>query len=209
VDRLKEGLSYVRHSREIFVAILLLGVVSTFALNFQVLIPVLARDVLGGQADVFGFLMASSGVGSLLSSLSIAFGQRPSMRLLVVGAAAVGVGMIGLGISRVLGVSMLLMFLAGWGVIAMAATTNTIIQLNVPDILRGRVMSVYTTVFAGSVPLGGLFSGVVAATAGVPAALTLGGVIALLAAAYVAWALSGGGGLRRPASALRRHVPQR
>jgi predicted MFS family arabinose efflux permease len=209
VDRLTEGLSYVRHSRQIFVAILLLGVVSTFALNFQVLVPVLARDVLGGQADVFGFLMASSGVGSLVSSLSIAFGQRPSMRLLVTGAGAVGVAMIGLGMSRVLPISMLLMFFAGWGVIAMAATTNTIIQLNVPDILRGRVMSVYTTVFAGSVPLGGLFAGSVAAAAGVPAALALGGLIALLAAFYVAWVLSGGEGLRRPASALRRRVPQR
>jgi MFS family permease len=209
VDRLAEGLSYVRHNRQILVAISLLGVVATFALNFQVLIPVLARDVLGGQADVFGFLMAASGIGSLVSSLSIAFGQRPSMRLLVTGAGAIGVAMIGLGLSRALPISMLLMFLAGWGVIAMAATTNTIIQLSVPDVLRGRVMSVYTTVFAGSVPIGGLFAGAVAAWVSVPAALAVGGVIALIAAAYVAWVLSGGGGLKARPSALRRRVPQR
>ncbi|CAN5546682.1 MFS transporter [soil metagenome] len=209
VERLAEGLSYVRHNRQILVAISLLGVVATFALNFQVLIPVLARDVLGGQADVFGFLMAASGIGSLVSSLSIAFGQRPSMRLLVTGAAAIGVAMIGLGLSRALPISMLLMFLAGWGVISMAATTNTIIQLSVPDVLRGRVMSVYTTVFAGSVPIGGLFAGAVAAWVSVPAALAVGGVIALIAAAYVAWVLSGGGGLKARPSALRRHVPQR
>jgi predicted MFS family arabinose efflux permease len=86
---------------------------------------------------------------------------------------------------------MVLMFVAGWGVIAMAATTNTIIQLTVPDVLRGRVMSVYTTVFAGSVPLGGLFAGSVAAAAGVPAALAVGGVLALLAAGVAALRLPG------------------
>jgi MFS family permease len=189
--QLAEGLSYVRHSAPILLAISVLGVVSTFALNFQVLIPVLARDVLFGDADLFGFLMAASGVGSLLSSLSIAFGQRPTLRLLLVGAAAVGVAMIGLGVSRFVPLSLVLMFLAGWGVIAMAATTNTIIQLTVPDVLRGRVMSVYTTVFAGAVPVGGLFAGGVAAVAGVPAALAVGGVLALLAAGVAALRLPG------------------
>ena len=72
------------------------------------------------------------------------------------------------------------MFITGFGVIAMAATTNTTIQLSTPDALRGRVMSVYTTVFAGSVPFGGLFSGFLAAVYGVQVALAAGGVIALL-----------------------------
>ena len=209
LDHLHEGLSYVRRSRPIFVSISLLGVVATFALNFQVLVPVLARDVLGGQADVFGFLMAASGVGSVTSSLSIAFGQRPSMKLLVAGATAIGVAMIGLGLSTWLPLSIVLMALAGWGVISMAATTNTIIQLNVPDVLRGRVMSVYTTVFAGTVPFGGLFAGAVAGVAGVAVALALGGAIALVAAIVVAWGLPGGGALRPLPSVRRRTAPQR
>ena len=203
VGQLGEGLGYVRRSAPIFLSIMVLGVVATVALNFQVLIPVLARDVLGGQADLFGFLMAASGIGSLLSSLSIAFGQRPTLRLLLVGAAAVGVAMVGLGLTTFVPLSMVLMFVAGWGVIAMAATTNTIIQLTVPDVLRGRVMSVYTMVFAGSVPLGGLFAGAVAAAAGVPAALALGGVLALVTVALAAMRLPGD---QRPslAAALRR-----
>jgi MFS family permease len=195
VGQLAEGLRYVRGSAPILLAISVLGVVATVALNFQVLVPVLARDVLGGQADLFGFLMAASGAGSLLSAMSIAFGQRPTLRLLLVGAAACGVAMVGLGISRFVPLSLVLMFVAGWGVIAMAATTNTIIQLTVPDVLRGRVMSVYTMVFAGSVPIGGLFAGSVAAAAGVPAALALGGVLALIAVALAAFRLPGG---RRP-----------
>lgn len=199
LGQLAEGLRYVRQTTTIFLALSVLGIVATVALNFQVLIPVLARDVLGGDADLFGFLMAASGVGSLLSSLSIAFGQRPTMRLLLIGAAACGVAMIGLGVNRFVPLSMVLMFVAGWGVIAMAATTNTTIQLTVPDVLRGRVMSVYTTVFAGSVPLSGLFSGAVAGLAGVPAALALGGILALLTAGLAALKLAGD---RRPLAAL-------
>ena len=180
IDHLVEGLRYVESSRLILISIVVLGVVSTFTLNFQVLIPVLARDVLHGDADTYGFLMAASGLGSLVSALAIAFSLRPTMRLLLAGTAAIGAGFIGLSLVASLPLDLVLMFVVGFGVIAMAATTNTTIQLSTPDALRGRVMSVYTTVFAGSVPFGGLFSGVLAAAAGVQAALAVGGVIALL-----------------------------
>jgi MFS family permease len=192
VDRLVEGLRYVRGEKTIFLAISTLGVVALFALNFSVMIPLVARDLLGGNADTYGFLMAATGVGSLLSALSIAFGARPTMRRLLTGALVVGVSMACLGISRNLYLSLGLMFLAGWGTIAMAATCNTLIQLNVPDVLRGRVASVYTTVFAGSTPFGGLFSGALAAIGGPGAALVVGGLLAVLASLVGFWQVSGG-----------------
>ena len=197
IDRLVEGLRYVRGDTQIFVAISILGIVSTFALNFSVLIPLVARDVLQGDADTYGFLMSATGVGSLLSALSIAFGAKPTMRRLLVGAAVIGLSMIGLGLSRWLPLSLGLMFLAGWGTISMAATCNTLIQLRVPDILRGRVASVYTTVFAGSTPFGGLFSGSLAALGGPPAALVVGGAMALLAAVIGLARVPGGPALGR------------
>jgi MFS family permease len=180
VNHLVEGLRYVRESRLILIAIVVLGIVSTFTLNFQVLIPVLAQDVLHGNADTYGFLMAASGAGSLVSALAIAFVMRPTMRLLLAGTALIGAGFVGLSLVASLPMDLVLMFIVGFGVIAMAATTNTTIQLSTPDALRGRVMSVYTTVFAGSVPFGGLFSGFLAAVYGVQVALAVGGVIALL-----------------------------
>ena len=189
---LAEGLAYVRDTPRVLLPITVLGVVAVAGMNFNVLIPVLARDVLGGGSDTFGFLMAASGLGSLLSSLAIAFGQRPSLKLLVAGAAAIGVALIALGFSRSVPLSMCLMVVLGWGVIAMAATTNTVIQLTAPDELRGRAMSVYTTVFAGSTPIGGVFSGSVAATAGVPAALAVGGVVALVTAGLAGMRLADG-----------------
>lgn len=182
IHQLTEGLRYVRNEPTTRLALAVLGIVATVALNFQVLLPILARDVLGGGAETFGFLMAASGLGSLVSSLAIAFGQRPTLRLLLTGAAAIGLAMLGVSLSRWLPLSMVLMVLAGWGLMAMAATTNTLIQLRTPDVLRGRVMSVYTTVFAGSSPVGGLFAGSLANAAGVAVALAFGGILAILTA---------------------------
>lgn len=186
LGQLAEGLRYVRHTPIVLLAIGLLGVVATAGMNFSVLMPILARDVLGGGAETFGFLMAASGVGSLLSALMIAFGQRPTLRLLLTGAAVFGIGLVGVGLSRSVPLSLALMVVVGWGVIAMAATTNTLIQLTVPDQLRGRVMSVYTTVFAGSTPIGGLFAGTLAAVASAPVAVAVGGLVSVAAAAIAA-----------------------
>jgi MFS family permease len=186
LDRLREGLSYVRNTPVIFLSIVVLGAVATFGMNFNVLVPILARDVLQGDAATFGFLMAASGVGSLASAAMIAYGQRPTLRLLITGAVVFGAALVGLGLSRSFPLSVVLMIVLGWGVIAIAATTNTLIQLTVPDVLRGRVMSVYTTVFAGSTPFGGLFAGIVAAAAGVQAALVVGGAISAFVAAVAA-----------------------
>jgi MFS family permease len=183
VDRLAEGLRYVRNNEQILLAISILTVVSTFAMNFNVLGPLLATNVLHGNADTYGFLMAASGLGSLTGALLIAFGARPTMMRLIAGAAIAGVGLIVLSLSSVFWMDLVLMYIIGWGTISMAATCNTIIQLNVPDVLRGRVMSVYTTLFAGTTPIGGLFSGAVAAAAGVSAALGIGGIVAVGSAA--------------------------
>jgi MFS family permease len=187
VDQLVEGLRYVRGTPVILLTVGLVGVVSTLALNIQVTLPLAARDLIGGGAEAFGFLAAASGVGSLIAALSLAFGQRPTLRLMLTGAATVGASIALLGLSHSLPISLLLMVGAGWGLIAMAATTNTMIQLTVPDELRGRVMSVYTTIFAGSSPVGGLFAGVLAATFGVAVALIVGGVLAVIAVLVATW----------------------
>ncbi len=196
VDLLVEGFRYTRGNPRILLVIVLVGLVSTFAMNYSVLIPVVARDVLHGDADTYGFLMSAAGLGSLVSALSIAFRRTASMGRLFMGAALVGLAMVGVGLSRWLPLSLAMMFVAGWGGISMAATANTTIQLAVPDILRGRVVSLYTTVFVGSTPIGGLFSGIIASGfGGAPAALIVGGSLAALAAV--------GGYLRLPD---RRHL---
>jgi MFS family permease len=183
VNLLVEGFRYTRNNPRILLVITVVGLVSLFAMNYSVVMPVVARDVLHGDADTYGFLMAAAGVGSLVSAITIAVRRTASMSRLFVGAVLVGLAMIGVGVSQSLWLSLAMMFVAGWGGIAMAATANTTIQLAVPDVLRGRVVSLYTTVFVGSTPLGGLGSGIIAsAYGGVSAALIAGGGLAVLSA---------------------------
>ena len=175
--QLGEGLRYVRQTPSVLLALTVLGGVATAGMNFQVLIPVMARDVLFVGADGFGFLMAAAGVGSLSAALAIAFGLRPTRELMLGGALGFGIAETAFALSRSFPLSELLMFAMGFGVIAIAATANTTIQLTVPDHLRGRVMSLYVTVFAGSTPIGGVIAGTIASAWGAPAALLFGGVV--------------------------------
>ena len=181
VEQLREGIGYVRHTPPVLLAILVIGLVSTFGMNFQVVIPALARDVLGTDAAGYGFLMTASGIGSLLAAGWLAVsGGLPRVSRLVGGAIALGIAEVLLALSNLFPVSVLLMGVVGYGGILMAATANTMIQLNVPDMLRGRAMSVYTTVFAGSTPIGGLLFGWLASVAGVAIAVGVGGAGAFL-----------------------------
>lgn len=198
---LGDGLRYVRATPVALLAISLVGLVSVAALNFGVALPLVTQALLGGGPALFGFLVSVSGVGSLLSAVAIAFGGGISLGRLTGGASLVGGGTLVLAFSGWLPLSLVAMLVIGWGLISMAATTNTILQLETPDALRGRVMSIYTTVFAGSAPFGMLFTGVFAAAVGISLTLAVGGGVALLAAAgAAAWLrrhpLPSGGGVR-------------
>ncbi|MFN8518206.1 MAG: MFS transporter [Chloroflexota bacterium] len=185
-DSLVEGLRYVRATPIILLCVSLIGVVSLFALNFPVFGPLVARDVLHGGAETYGFLMASAGVGSLVSALMLAFGGRAALGRVFIGGTLAGLGVAGAGFSTLLPVSMALLALVGWSTVAIGATTNTMIQLAVPDALRGRVMSVYTTVFAGATPIGSLLMGSLASRAGVTATMAFAGIVTVAFTAFVA-----------------------
>jgi MFS family permease len=179
VDNLAEGIRHVRTTPVVLLAVTVVGLVATFGMNFSVLVPPLADHVLLVGATGYGFLMAASGVGSMGSALSIAFTPRVSPRPILIGALALGIGSLILAWSTSYPLSLLAMLIAGAGGVGMAVTANTTIQMNVPDVLRGRVMSVYTTVFAGSVPAGGLIMGAIASRWGVPLALGIGGALSV------------------------------
>ncbi len=180
VHNLGEGLRYVRRTHTVLLAITVIGLVSTFGMNFSVLTPPLTVELLHGDATTYGFLMTAMGVGSLLAALEIAFSGRTGPRVIGGGALVLGLSEIVLGGSHVLALSLAAMFVGGLGAIAMSATANTVIQLTVPDQLRGRVMSVYTTVFAGSTPFGGLSMGAIASGFGSAVAMAVGGAISVV-----------------------------
>ena len=186
---LADGLRYVRHTEVALLAITVVGLISTFGMNFSVVVPALAQDVLHTGASGYGFLMAASGVGSLLTALFIASHGRPRLLAIAIGGLGLGIGEMVVGGSGSYAVALLAMAAVGASAILMAATANTAIQLAVPDVLRGRVMSVYTTVFVGSTPVGGLLMGGLASVIGIATAFVAGGVIcAAIGAGALVWA---------------------
>jgi hypothetical protein len=129
-------------------------------------------------------------VGSLVSALMLAFGGRVTLGRVFLGGTLAGLGVLGAGFSSLLPLSMVLLAVVGWSTVAIGASSNTIIQLTVPDMLRGRVMSVYTTVFAGATPIGSLLMGALASRAGVTATMTLAGVVTVAFTGLAAvWAI--------------------
>ncbi|MBI2952748.1 MAG: MFS transporter [Chloroflexi bacterium] len=187
----QEGLSFVQQSRLVLLTILLAGLVATFGMNFNVIAPVFARDVLHAGADGLGALMAAMGVGALTASLLLAFFEWEPHPM-VLSAGAVGLGAFEILLSQIatLPVALVLMSAIGFAMIILTTMANITLQTSTPDALRGRVMAVYTTVFVGSVPAGSLFTGALAYVGGAEMPLLIGGTISVGVAVWVWWQVS-------------------
>jgi MFS family permease len=161
---LKEGWDYVSSFLPIRTILLLFAVISLMGMPFVVLMPLFAAQVLHGGPHTLGFLMGAMGVGALVSALSLAARKsvRGLFRMIPVAAAVFGIGLVGFGLSHVFWLSMLMVFIAGMGMMQGMAASNTIIQTLVTEEIRGRVMSYYTMAFVGMAPFGSLLAGAMA-----------------------------------------------
>ena len=188
-DNLGEGLRYVRHTPVVLLAIGVIGFVSTFGMNFNVVLPVMAANVLKVGSNGYGLLYATMGAGALMSALAVATLQRPRLRVLIGGGIVLGAAELVLASTNLFPVALAAVFICGAGAIAATASANSLVQITVPGPLRGRVMSVYTTVFAGSTPIGNGLTGGVGGLWGTPASLVMNGAVALGAEAVAAVAV--------------------
>ena len=180
---LREGLSYVWHVPSVLLVIVVIGVISLFGINFNVMLPLFATTVLHSGAAGFGFISSAFGLGSLFSALWIAWtNHKPSIRYMLVAALVFCVLEVSFALSQAYVLSLVLIASVGFAQIALSATANTTLQTVAPNHLRGRVMSVYMMVFAGSVPLGNIFAGGLAHLYGAPISLLVGGGLSLIAA---------------------------
>ncbi len=161
---LKEGWSYVSGFLPIRTILTLFAVVSLMGMPFVVLMPIFAARVLNGGPHTLGFLMGSMGVGALISALSLAARKsvRGLIRIIPVAAGVFGLGLVGFGLSHTFWLSMLMVMVAGAGMMQGMAASNTIIQTLVSEEKRGRVMSYYTMAFVGMAPFGSLLAGAMA-----------------------------------------------
>lgn len=182
---LLEGFRYVHDTKPIQAALLLLGIVSMAGMPYSVLMPIFADGILHGGPRGLGILMGATGLGALAGALFLAV--RPETRglgkIIAYACAGFGVSLFFFSISTSFWLSALLLFPVGYFFMVQLGASNTLVQLLVPDRLRGRVMAVHVMIFMGMAPFGSLLAGIVAEHMGAPAALALGGCVCIAAAA--------------------------
>ena len=188
---LAEGFRYVAGSAPIRSVLLLLAVVSLMGVPYMVLLPVIAREVLGGGPGTLGMLTAASGLGALGSALYLASRQSVAgLDRIIVGAAAIfGAGLCGFSRAGVLWLALPLMFVTGMGMMLQTASSMTLVQTLVDEDKRGRVMGLVAMAYFGTVPFGSLLAGVLAGRLGAENTILVGGLVVCLAAAAAFHAL--------------------
>lgn len=183
------GLRYVWRTPVLRNLLLLLGVVCGLGVQYNMLMPVFAKTVLGAGADGYGLLLTAGGIGSVASSLQLAsrrYSRLQHRRNLLLGLTVFALAVLALAQSRGFALALVCQTLAGWGMVRYLATTNTLLQLFVDESYRGRMMGLHTVMFLGTQPLGSLVLGTLAQRFGAPRAAFFSGCVSLVAAAWLA-----------------------
>jgi MFS family permease len=185
----REGISFAIHKREVLLVLILVLVISTFCLNFNVLLPVLAKKTLDAGPRTFGALSASFGLGALAGGLVAAAQERARTSLMVRGAAGFGASELLLAPDTSVVLACVLLVLAGVSFTTWSSNSNSIVQLAAPDHLRGRVIGLYFFAFAGTGSIGGLISGWLIHVGGTRLAFAVAGAAAIGSAVAIGHAL--------------------
>ena len=158
---IREGLQYIYRNKTLFTTLLIMTVVSTFALNYGVTIPVFAQQILGLSETGYGFLMSALGAGALLGALLVAALSKngPKRFILLFLPVFSGLILILIGNTNTFLSTALSVAVGGFLFVTYLSSANSNLQIHTEDRFRGRVMSVYSLVLAGSSPIGSLFVG--------------------------------------------------
>ncbi|MBI5101993.1 MAG: MFS transporter [Nitrospirae bacterium] len=177
-----KGISFLREKKEMLHIIGLIAVFSLVGIPFINLVPIFAGEVFHSGPRGFGLLVAASGAGALTAALGLAVFQDIRRKTFFMSFAAVcfSTALILFSVSRVFAYSLVIIAVGGWGMVSYLAAANSFIQVSVPDNLRGRVMSVYSFVFLGLVPIGNTVMGISADMIGTTNAVLAGGLICLI-----------------------------
>ena len=189
--QLREGLRYIRGQRDLAIPLLMMALVGTLAYEFQVTLPVMARQGLHVGAAGYGLMTAAMGAGAVAGGLVVAAVGRTGLRMLVLASGAFGAVIVLAALAPTLPFELAALALVGGASISFMATGNSTLQLAAAPSMRGRVMSLWFVAFQGSTPIGGPLVGWVMAWAGARAGLGVGGVTCLLVALLGLLALRG------------------
>jgi MFS family permease len=209
--QMREGFRYVAHEPRLGVPLVMMALVGTLAYEFQVTLPVIAKQTFHGGPATYGFLTASMGVGAVLGGLVTAARGRTGLRALTWagGIFAVAIGFASLAPALV--VEFIALGAVGWASVTFLATGNTTLQLQADPSMRGRVMALWAVAFMGTTPVGGPLIGWIIAASNARVGLGTGGIACLLAAGigFVAMHKLGllHGGRHAPGELLDREEP--
>jgi MFS family permease len=179
----KEGLKYISGNSKIYTLILSSGIISFFGFPYVTFLPVYARDILRTGATGLGILMGCAGAGAFTGAVSLIVRGDFANKgvLLTLSGFAFSVALLVFSLSRTVWLSYCMLFIAGFGAINQIATANSLLQLAVPDQLRGRVMSSFATVFLGMTTIGNFSLGIIAQYIGTRYALVTSAGLCLFA----------------------------
>jgi len=188
----REGFRYVWNTPELRRPLVLMTIVFTFAFNWAVLLPLLAKRTFGGDAATFGIMSALTGAGALVAALIMAnrsssSSAAPDFRRLSTWSIASGAALLFTAAAPTLGVAYLSMLPLGLTVMTFIICANSMLQLRSLPEYRGRVMALYGMVFLGSTPIGAVITGSLAEQLGARAGFVLGGACALIAGIGGLW----------------------
>ena len=182
LKEIKDGLKYIASEPSLLQTILMVLIIGIFVFNFNVLIPVFSKNVLHQGEKVYGLLMSALGVGSLLGALMVSMNSKsgPKLKVLVGSGVMVSIMLILVSITTVYYYTAILLVITGMFNIWFSTTANSTLQMTAKDEYRGRVMSVYSLVFAGATPIGNLFAGITTDKYGANTSFFLSGVLTIV-----------------------------
>ena len=183
---LRGGLSYVRHEPGLAGLTMLAFATTSLGTPLLTFLPLFAQDVFGGGVAQYTQLMACAGAGAVTGALVVAWlGKFKGMgRTLLILQLVFGALILLFAVTRVIWINAVLLFGAGACMVMVFAVLASLVQLIVPDAMRGRVMSIYMVAFRGGMPIGSLVAGYLATLASAPVVLTINGVLMSVVAAW-------------------------
>lgn len=186
LGHLRDGFSYVSSHSVIKFLLISTALSSLSAVPFMVLMPVYVKSNFHGDAQMLGYMMAASSIGSLCATLILASRKTVAglSKWQISGILALSASLVAFGLSTQLWISLLAIAVGGYGITMQMASSNTMLQTIVEDDKRGRVMSLFTMAFLGTVPLGGLLAGYLAGRIGCNTLMFISALMALCIALF-------------------------
>lgn len=177
-----EAFAFIRATRSISSSMMYVGTMSLLVLPFTTLTPVFAKDIFHGNASTLGMIDGFIGLGAFMGAIFLASLKRDTVltRVLSVNTFIFGIGLVLFSYTQIYLLELGFAIICAFGMMSVFTISNTLIQLNVKQELRGRVLSVFVMMFAGMMPLGSLLVGGISHYAGVQATVLGEGIIALV-----------------------------